>query len=749
MKIYTFLALMAAGSRLASASATDPDSALKLNEVTVTAIKQGTTTLRLQPIATTVVGPSMIDKFDINSMKGISEIAPNFYIPDYGSRMTSSIYVRGIGARIDQAAVGLNVDNVPYLNKDAYDFDLPDISRIEVMRGAQSSLYGRNTMAGQINIYTVSPWSWQGTRALAEISTGVSTRMHLSHYARLNDRVAMSVSGNFHYSDGFWRNICNGKRAGTDLSGGLRWKTEWRPTSRLSVVNTAAMNLSREEGYPYEQVGSGHVNYNDDSFYRRAGLSDGLTVTWRAPGFTLSSITSVQYINDNMTLDQDFTPASIFTLTQRRHEWSLTQDVVMSGKKGRYSWLAGAFAFVKRTGMHAPVNLLKDGISSLITDRVNNNPNIPIRLEWGGDSLPLGDDFTLPVWGVAVYHQSSWNLGRWDLGLGMRLDYEKTGMHYHSYADADYSIITNFAPRPIPRNISIDNTGRLIDHFLEFLPKLTVSYRLPMPGASSVYLSVGEGYKSGGFNNQMFSEIMQSELMKAMMADMPGQKPEDTPYDVSDIVSYKPERSWNFEAGTHVECADGRVNCDLAVFYTLVRDQQITMFPEGITTGRVTTNAERCRSWGAEAQIRFAPTDRWHFNLNYGYTSAEFTRFSIGEADYAGHRVPYAPAHTLFAAAAYRQPVNSSFLKGLTFMASCRGVGSIYWNEANSVRQPFYMQMELSATARTPWFDAEVWAKNLTDTDFDVFYFRSMQRDFLQRGAPRRVGLTVRFRFDS
>ena len=89
-----------------------------------------------------------------------------------GSRMTSSIYVRGIGARIDQPVVGLNVDNVPFLNKDNYDFDMPDIARIEVIRGPQSTLYGRNTMGGLINIYTISPLNYQGSRVMAETGKG-------------------------------------------------------------------------------------------------------------------------------------------------------------------------------------------------------------------------------------------------------------------------------------------------------------------------------------------------------------------------------------------------------------------------------------------------------------------------------------------------------------------------------------------------------------------------------------------------
>ena len=131
------------------------------------AIKSGRAGMDMSPVSATMVGESEAQRLGIITMKGVSEIAPNFYIPDYGSRMTSSIYVRGIGARIDQPSVGLCVDNVPFLNKDNYDFDLVDIESIEVMRGPQSTLYGRNSMAGTVNVTTLSPLRRQGVRILA------------------------------------------------------------------------------------------------------------------------------------------------------------------------------------------------------------------------------------------------------------------------------------------------------------------------------------------------------------------------------------------------------------------------------------------------------------------------------------------------------------------------------------------------------------------------------------------------------
>ena len=189
---YAILAVLMPAALMVKAVQTDSDSTLWLDDVTVTAIKQ-TTNLSLQPLASTVLNAGDIEAWNVKAVKNISEIAPNFYAPDYGSRMTSSIYVRGIGARMEQPVVGLNVDNVPLLNKDNYDFDMADIKKVEVLRGPQGTLYGRNTMGGQINIYTLQPMDYQGSRVAATLSNGPEARLAVSHYTKLRSNLAWGL----------------------------------------------------------------------------------------------------------------------------------------------------------------------------------------------------------------------------------------------------------------------------------------------------------------------------------------------------------------------------------------------------------------------------------------------------------------------------------------------------------------------------------------------------------------------------
>lgn len=744
MNLIKKLTLFAAASASVASAQTPAEFAdtVKLEEVAVTAIKQSSF-LGDQPVAYTQVGAKEIRRLNIVSMKDVSELAPNFYIPSYGSRMTSSIYVRGIGARIDQPVVGLNVDNVAFLNKDNYDFDLVDIERIEVLRGPQSTLYGRNTMGGQVNIYTLSPFSYQGGRVMAEYGSGPQMKLSIGYYHRFSDRLAMSWSGNMNYLGGYYDNLYNDCKVGRERNFSFRWKTSARLGGNFSLENTAALQIARQNGYPYAYVPTGEINYNDTCFYRRNSINDGLTVRWQKGNLSVSSITSFQFIDDNMTLDQDFLPIDYFTLTQDRREWAVTQDFVARGTSGNYSWLGGLFGFYRHTRMDAPVTFGQYGIDRLIVDHRNNaNPDYPIS--WDYDSFLLGSGFTTPTYGLAAYHQSTLRLGAFTLSGSLRLDYESVRLRYTSTCNSSFTTYRllpdgtreHFSDNPVV----IDDRGSLSNDFTQLLPKVSALWSIPGKKRSNIYLSVAKGYKSGGFNTQMFSDVLQQRVMGMMGLG--------AAYDVDRIVSYKPEKSWNYELGAHVECGGGKVISDIALFYIDCRDQQLTMFPDGTTTGRITANAGKTRSLGGEIAVHYAPHPHWLVNASYGFTDARFVKFDNGREDFRGKRVPYAPQNTLFAGVTYSRPL-SCWIDHIEANANLRGVGSIYWDEANRSRQDFYLIPSASVTLRHRLMSLSLWAENFTDTRYDVFSFISIRNRFVQRGNPRVYGVTLRVNFET
>lgn len=732
------LALTSVSVRAESIAPEYLDSVVTLRDVSVTAQKMGAVSTG----AVTSIDASQIQRYNVNSLKRASTIAPNFFIPEYGSQMTSTIYMRGLGSRIDQAAVGVNIDNMPVMNKETFDFELVDIDRIEIVRGPQSLMYGRNTMGGIINIHTLSPLSYQGLRASAELSSGISERGSLGYYGRITPKLAMSGTAAVASCDGFWHNNYNGAKVGRTFETRGRWRTVWTPTSAVTLDNVATADYARQSGYPYVALQTGQIASNDTCYYHRTTFTDALTATGRIGDMQHSSVTSFQYVNDNVTLDQDFTPDDYFTLTQRRHEWTVTQDFTLSGKHGVYGWLAGLSGFYRRTAMTAPVTFMSQGIDEIILGNIP--PQAPIK--WGEETLGLASVMAQRNRSVAVYHQSTVSLGKWELAIGLRYDVEQARLDYTSYTHTSFLVETPRVTLREPLDVTLSD--RLQQTFREFSPKLTVSYTLPGAVGNTVYATVSRGYKAGGYNTQMFSDILKQEMMVQMMQKyMPGGAGMVV-YNPDEIMSYRPERSMNYEMGINGATDDGVISGSLTLFHMELRDQQLTAFPPGTLTGRIMTNAGRTRSSGIEATMTVRPLNGLVLSASYGLTDARFRRYNNGEEQLDGKRLPYAPRHTLFGSATWSHSTGHKCLSAIDLSANVRGIGPIYWDDSNSVRQNFYALLGASVTAHfgaQRRLSATLWGENLTATQYNTFYFVSVKKQFLQRGRPRTFGLTLRY----
>jgi outer membrane receptor protein involved in Fe transport len=240
---------------------------------------------------------------------------------------------------------------------------------------------------------------------------------------------------------------------------------------------------------------------------------------------------------------------------------------------------------------------------------------------------------------------------------------------------------------------------------------------------------------------------MKNGLMGDAMSQMgrPSAPAEPSPYDEASVTTYDPEYSWNYEVGGHLRFAEGRLNVDFAAFWIECRDQQLTVFPEGLTTGRMMSNAGESRSQGVELSLNWTPNDKFSLSGNYGYTNAKFEEFNDGVTDYSGNYLPYAPQHTASAMASYRIPLNCAVLDDITLNASWQGAGKIYWNEANTLKQNFYSLLNASVELRKGDYSLSLWGRNIANADYYTFYFKSMGNDFMSQGKPCRWGATFSF----
>lgn len=732
------------------------DTLTHLSEIAVIAKMKQKNNLREEPLSSTTIKLGDIERRQVYSLSDAASLTPNLHIPDYGSRMTSSIYMRGIGSRIDHPAVGVYIDNIPLMNKNGFDAALWDIMRMEILRGPQSTLYGRNTIGGIMNIYTLSPTVYQGGRISAGYSSGNTWNLKGSAYFKPSEKIAFSFGGNYLNKGGFFENEYTGEKADREEGGGGRFRLIYTPTERLSIDNSFIIGYVDQGGYAYrpydpETATTGPINYNDVSGYRRTTILNGLTIGYRGRKVSLSSTTTWQYLDDRMVLDQDFSPAEIFTLQQAQHENVLTQDFVLKNTDtgSRWMWITGATLFYKDMDMDAPVRFKKDGTEQLILGNINEKIHKYMpqsSLSFKENEFDLYSTFSLPVFGAAAYHQSEITAGNFTFTAGLRLDYEKVSIDYSSSTAIDY-ILPPFVNEY--REVASSMQGEMEDDYFEVLPKFGIKYNLGKTG--NLYATVAKGFKAGGYNTQMFSDILQNRLKSDMILgmgipdrvmDMIGLKPEES-YSAEEIISYKPEYSWNWEVGAHLNLLGGKFTADGALFYINCTDQQLTVFPDGQTTGRMMTNAGKTRSVGAELAAIATITPSLEITAAYGHTCAEFVEYKDGINSYKGNKVPYVPQNTLSANITYTFWSVGKLLDKLQIRGGYNGTGKIYWDEANTSVQDFYSLLSASIYGEKGKFSLELWGKNITGTNYNAFRFVSMGNAFFSCGKPAEWGVTL------
>lgn len=784
----------------------DTGRVIDIEEATVVASPKETSRLRSQALSVSLLDGATLERRGVTGIKGVSTYAPNFFMPDYGSRITSAVYIRGIGSRINTPAVGLYVDNVPYMDKSTYDFHFLDVERVDVLRGPQGTLYGRNSMGGLMRVYTRNPLDYRGTDVRAGFTTRSSARRAaFTTYLHPAQDFAFSLGGYYEGQDGFFHNQTTGQHADAANAGGGRLRAAFRSGHDLDLDFHLNYDYSDEYACPYFYEGPakgteeyapllGLISQNRQSRYRRAMLNTGLSVEWRAPRVTLSSVTAYQHLTDRLFMDQDFLADDVFSLTQRQRLHTLSEEIAVKSKAGkRWQWTTGAFLLHQRLRTSCPVDFYGDGIDYLNEQMAHLPMGMELALTDAG--LTFDGTFQTPGTNAALYHQSTFRdllVRGLSATVGLRLDYDYRSLELDAATAAAVNYRFSLAMDGMPMRVNKDfasvpdMAGRLQSDSWQLLPKFALQYDLPAR-RGNVYVTASKGYRSGGYNIQAYSDLARTRLTGQMMGSVKGYcqpvleglvgspafgmfspeqqasirqglavvsaLPDEIIPDLT-TLDYRPETSWNYEAGTHLNLCDA-LQADAAVFLMDTRNQQIARFA-GSSMGRTVVNAGKSRSYGAELSLRAALADnRLALTATYGYTHATFRHYDMGQnadgesVDYTGHRVPFVPAHTASLAADWTQRFDGTgFVRSLTVGADATGAGRIYWDEANSMSQPFYVllgaHVDVSLARNVT---LSLWSKNLTATLFDTFRFDNMNRRFAQRGIPRHFGIDVRAHF--
>ena len=761
-----------------------------LDEVVVVSQNKEFMKLRQQPMSSTVLTGVELGSLGSRDLRDVASFVPSFVMPDYGARFTSSIYVRGIGSRINSPSMGIYIDDIPLMNKSTFNSHIYELDRIDVLRGPQGTLYGINTEGGLIRQYTKNPMNYQGTNIHLGIGSHFYRKAEVAHYAKLSDKFAFSVAAFYDGTNGFWKNSLTGERADDMNEAGGRLRMVYHPTERLSFDWMTDYQFVRQKAYPYGILNpeSGDVlsdpNQDHQSKYKRNMLTSGLAIKYKGYGFDFSSNTSYQLLKDNLLMDNDYSSIDFVSVDQYQLSNALTQEFTFkSNNQSRWHWTSGLFGSYQWLRTEAPnkfgtffpqmleMQIQGAMLKSMMGRGMTREQAMSAIAARGGINIDMAMDipclFHTPQFNLGIFHESNIDLtDHLTLTLGLRYDFTQAKIDFDSRGLSMNPVFSIMGMTIAPTKIYTDYIGSDKANFNQLLPKFGLTYKFN--DGSNVYATVSKGYRAGGFNVQMFGDIIQTDLQKAIgmlqsgtpVTEVVMEHHGDDCAPILDGIKFKPEESWNYELGTHLNLFDNLIHLDLSGFYMQIRNQQLSVFTSDYGFGRRMVNAGKSYSCGVEMSLRgSALSNHLSWSMGYGYTHAAFKDYktkassaaTAAEIDYSDNKVPYVPAHTLSALADYRFDFTDSFVKSFTIGANMSAQGKIWWDDANTYSQKFYAVLGAHACLDLDVCSVNLWARNLTDTKYNTFAFSSKatgQEVFMaQRGNPFQMGVDVNIHF--
>ena len=668
-------------------------------ETVVVTARKWAEPLQSAPGAMTVKSAGELQSSGARDLREAARDVPNLTLGDFSVRRLTFPYMRGIGSGRNSPAVTTVIDGVPQLSYATANQELLDVERVEFLRGAQGSLYGRNTLGGVINIVPRLP-----TRTPA-----TSTSLAAGNANAFDARAAMegglgsgttagSLSAGYFRRDGYTENTVTGNTLDDRESffgrAQLYWPEQGSWGFRLSLNGEA----DRDGDYALGDLATlrvepHHVSHDYEGRSDRDLAQPVFTAMRQGEIADLTSITAFQWWRSEDLTDLDVSPADLIRRANEESQEAILEELrlaspeqapVMLGKNASLRWLAGTFLY-----------------HSTYSQRAYNDYR-PASAAMLGLPMPYQqhDDADLEDTGVSLFGHAALTLAeRLELGLGIRNDYEHRSADIRSYS----------APALMP----VTGPDGEAD-FNQVSPRASLGYHLA-PNAMA-YVEAARGYKAGGFNTLA----------------IPGH------------TTYGEETSWTYEAGLKTAWMDNHVTANLAVFHTDWDDLQMDV-PAGAPGVFYLDNTSRASSQGGEFELVVRPLTGLSLSGGIGLLSTEFDEGSTsGGADVGGNDLPFAPSMTWHAGTEYAQVIRDR-LTGFVRLEGI-GTGRYYYDAVNGASQEDYTLVNLRAGLKTGEWRMEAWTANLFDEDYVplAFSYQLAPSGYVgESGVPRTFGVSV------
>jgi iron complex outermembrane receptor protein len=682
-------------------------SATHLDAVVVTAQKKEEL-LQQIPFSISALTAKQVNEYRLWNSRDITAIVPNLYSANPGDQRNVTS-VRGITSSSYDPAVATYIDGVNQFSLDTYIAQLFDVERIEVLRGPQGTLYGRNAMGGVINIITRQPTNH--TDGYAEISLGNYGQQRYNIGFRtplVKDKLFLGVAGMYDGLNGFYTNQYNNTKFDKQHSITGNYYLKWLASRQWNLSLNVKYQFNRNNGvfplagnkedafaHPYE------VNQNAITTIIDNTLNASFSAQYAGRKFNFSSQTAYQsnYRYYTNPIDGDFSPIDGITIINNygkpwnnvkawTQEFKFTSPAASASK---LKWTTGMYLFYQdnptkqatRFGKDAALVGSPDSLYSIITSSKSKRA------------------------GVAFYGQVTYSAtDKLDFIAGLRYDYEYDKMDVLGQYQHD--------PDPNPIFDIQPDTATHTD-FSALSPKLGIAYHLNP--TNNLYVTYSRGFRPGGLTQ---------------LSPDPSQPP---------LYAYQPEYSNNIEAGIKNTFFNNRMRLNVAIFYSNITNAQVPtlVLPSAIT---VTKNAGKLTSKGAELEFAATPVKGFEAEYNFGYTDATYKTLKLSqngsETDLAGKRQIFTPDVTSMLALQYSYPVGDK-LK-LVVRGEWMYLGKQYFDLANTIEQSPYSLFNTRFGIAMKHIEIMFWVRNIGDKKYISYAY-----DFgaVHLGNPRTYGVTL------
>ncbi|MEM9483319.1 MAG: TonB-dependent receptor [Cyanobacteria bacterium P01_F01_bin.116] len=653
--------------------------------------------LQAVPLSITALTEQEIEDADITSLEEVARNTPNFSIFPSGNRFFTQYSIRGISnasSLANRDPVDFYIDGVPTGFATFINFDLPDLERVEVLRGPQSVLYGRNALAGVVNLITRKPTNTFEFTGSGQYGNFDDLNLRASASGPIvEDELFFRLSGSYGSRDGYVDNRFLDDDVDHQSGGTGRAQLRWTPTENWDILLNGSFEDYQEGAPPYvllSQSDPFETDQDFDGFNELTSDTQSLKASYRHSDFRFTSVTARRFSRSEFEFDGDATAAdSLIRTSGETNNTIFSQELLLQSPEeaDQLQWTLGGYFESNQA------NQIDNGISFGADGALLGFPFPP-----GASNLANveTDSTTFAVFGQASYQP----IDALTLTAGLR--YEST----NSTLD-NFERILSIPGAPSSTILALDDIDQ---NGSEVLPSLIAEYRFNPD--LMVYGSLTRGYRPPGINLSPATE---------------------------ETATYAAERSWNYEIGLKSAWFDNRLGLNLALFHNPVNNFQVLTF-DNTTLGSSIENADVSIT-GAELELRATPLDGFNIIAGLGFVDAEFTDFPNNES-FDGNQLTYAPDLTYNLAVQYRSPA------GIFGRVELQGAGTTYFEPDNALKQDPYAIVNARLGYEAENYGIYLFANNIFDTEYVNQAFSLPPLGGLGiYGAPSTYGVQLKANF--